>query len=258
MARVATAGTRAQFSRLELDRRLPCHVPVPERRYSDDEVQRILASAVESDAAQSTSSSASGMTLAEIQRIAAEAGVSPASITAAAAVIDRVPATTSSARVLGLPVGVGDTVPLPRPLDDVEWQRLVAFLRDTFEAQGRAAESAGRREWRNGNLRISVDTVGNAAVLEMRTRKSNARPLINTGAAMLLGSGIMEATFQLAHSAGGTAGSVLTIALSGAAMVAMGALNLPAWSATRRRQFAEVAEYARRLTARATGPLLSE
>lgn len=227
-----------------------------ERRYSDDEVQRIIANAVESDSALTTGSVTQGMTLAEIQRIAAEAGVSPTAVTAAAAALDRVPATTSSSRVLGLPAGVGNVVPLARPLDDAEWHRLVSFLRDTFDARGHVEEGAGRREWRNGNLRISVDRVGDAAVLEMRTRKSNARPFIYTGLGLLAGSGLMEAAFMLTHAAPQTAGSAISLGLTGVMMTAVGAVQLPAWSATRRKQFESVAEFARRLTVGSGEPLL--
>jgi len=226
---------------------------VPERRYSDDEVQRILASAVEADAL-TPSSAEPGMTLAEVQRIAAEAGVSSTAVVAAAATLDRAPAVAPQ-RVLGLPVGVGSAVPLPRPLDDAEWQRLVAFLRDTFEARGRVEETAGRREWRNGNLRISVDSVGDAAVLEMRTRKSNARSLVRTGVAFLVGSGIVEAALLLTHS---TAASIdaVTLGVGGVVLTAVGALQLPGWSSQRRKQFERVAEFARRLTVGSDDPLL--
>jgi hypothetical protein len=229
---------------------------VPERRYTDDEVQRIIASAVESETALTTSSAAPGMTLEEVQRIAAEAGVSPASIAAAAAALDRVPATAASSRLLGLPVGVGNTVPLPRPLDDTEWQRLVIFLRNTFDAHGRIEESAGRREWRNGNLRISVDRIGEAAVLEMRTHKSQARSLIRAGVGLLVGSGFAGTMALLAHTGGGAVGAALSLALAGGAITATGAVQLPGWSAARRKQFASVAEFARRLTAGSEGPLL--
>ena len=227
----------------------PTHLPVSERRYSDDEVQRILDSAVESDAALTAGATQTGMTLAEIQRIAEEAGVSPVSVTAAAAAIDRVPAVRSSSRMLGLAVGVGNTVPLPRPLDNVEWHRLVAFLRDTFEARGRVEEVAGRREWRNGNLRISVETIGDTAVLEMRTRKSNARSLMAMGLSLLCGAAVGGTLVALGQASPAAAHGVLTIALTGTGITAAGAVQLPWWSSTRRKQFEAVGEYAQRLSA---------
>jgi hypothetical protein len=222
---------------------------VPERRYTDEEVQRILASAVESDAALPGGSADAGMTLAEIQGIAKEAGVSLASVSAAAAALDRVPPTPTSSRMLGLPVGVGSTVPLPRPLDDAEWQRLVVFLRDTFEARGRMEEIAGQREWRNGNLRVSIETIGDTAVLQMRTRKSNARALLGTGLALLSGAALGGTVAVLGHGTAAAMGNILSIGITGAALTGVGAIQLPAWSSARRKQFVAVAEYARRLSA---------
>lgn len=224
-----------------------------ERRYSDEDVQRILAGAVESDAALSTGSTDRGLTLAEIQSIAAEAGVSPASVSAAAAVLDHPSLVPANTRVLGLPVSVGQTAALPRALDETEWRRLVAFLRDTFEAQGREEQVAGRREWRNGNLRITIESMGDSAILHMRTRKTNVRSLIRTGASLLIVSGVVEAAAMAAHNGAHAVSGALTLALVGATMAGIGALQLPSWSAARRKQFEAVADYARRLTAGGTG-----
>ncbi|MGI8549152.1 MAG: hypothetical protein ACR2M1_17825 [Gemmatimonadaceae bacterium] len=151
--------------------------------------------------------------------------------------------------MLGLPVSVAQTVALPRALDDAEWRRLVAFLRDTFEAQGREDQVAGRREWRNGNLRIAVESLGDSGLLQMRTRKGDARSLIRTGVSLLLGSVVVEAATTLAHTGAHAAAGVLTLALGGAAMATVGALQLPSWSAARRKQFDTVAQYARQLSA---------
>jgi hypothetical protein len=222
---------------------------VSERRYTDEEVQRILASAVESDAALPGGSGESGMTLAEIQSIAKEAGVSLASVTAAAAAIDRVPPAPTSSRMLGLPVGVGSTVALPRPLDETEWQRLVVFLRDTFEARGRVEEVAGRREWRNGNLRVGIETIGDTAVLQMRTHKGNVRRLLGVGAALLSGAAVGGTVAAIGGASPDATQGILTIALAGAGVTTLGAVQLPWWSSTRRKQFLAVAEYARRLSA---------
>lgn len=225
-----------------------------ERRYSDEDVQRILANAAESEAALgSNGSDDRGMTLAEIQRIAAEAGLSPASVRAAAAALDRAPRPLPEPRVLGLRAGVAHSVPLPRDLTDTEWQRLVACFRDTFEAQGRIEEVAGRREWRNGNLRISLESLGEDALLQMRTRKEDARSMIQLGATMAVGGLVMAAVTAVASDNPQALAGILTIALGGGAMGISGALRLPGWSATRRKQFEAVGEYARRLSAGGDG-----
>ena len=219
---------------------------MPERRYSDEDVHRILSNAVEVDAAGVGADR--GLTLAQIQSIAAEAGLSPAAVTAAAEALDRTPPLPATPRMMGLPVGVAQSVAIPGTIDDAGWRRLVALLRDTFEAQGREEQGAGRREWRNGNLRIALEEVGGTTLLHMRTRKENARAFIRTGGTLLLGSVVVEAATVFAHTGPGALVGVLAMALGGGAMAAVGALQLPSWSAARRKQFEAVAEYARQLS----------
>ena len=209
-----------------------------ERRYSDEDVHRILSDAVEVDAA--GLGAERGLTLAQIQSIAAEA-------------LDHTPPVPATPRMLGLPVGVARSVAIPGTLDEAGWRRLVAFLRDTFEAQGREEEDGGRREWRNGNLRVALEEVGGTTLLHMRTRKESARSFIRTGGVLLLGSVVMEVATLLAHTGANALPGVLMMGLGGGAMAAVGALQLPTWSAGRRKQFDAVAEYARQLSVRETG-----
>jgi len=216
-----------------------------ERRYSDEDVHRILSNAVDVDAAVSAGR---GMTLAEIQSIAAEAGLSPAAVAAAAEALDRTPSVPATPRMMGLPVGVAQSVTIPGTIDDAGWRRLVVFLRDTFEAQGREEEGGGRREWRNGNLRISLEEAGGATIVHMRTRKDSARSLVQTGGFVVLGSAVMEAATAFVHAPPNTLAGVLAMALGGVTMAAVGLLQLPPWSAARRKQFEAVADYARQLS----------
>jgi hypothetical protein len=223
---------------------------VTERRYSDEEVKRILDAAAESEVSRGVGPGGeSGMTLAEIQRIAAEAGFSATSVRAAAVALDHVPPPSVNTRVLGLRVGVGHTAVLPRDMTDMEWRRLVAYLRDTFEAQGRETEDAGRREWRNGNLRIAIESVGGTALLTMRTVKGGARSSIATGMALTVGSLFVGAVTAIPQGDSGGIATVLGLALTGAAMTVMGAVQLPSWSSARTKQFQAIAEYARQLSA---------
>ena len=219
---------------------------MPERHYSDEEVHRILANAVEVDAAVDMGAER-GLTLAQIQSIAAEAGLSPSAVIAAADALDLAPPVPHAPRMLGLPVGVARTVAIPGGIDESGWRRLVAFLRDTFEAQGREEHGGGRREWRNGNLRIALEEVGGTTLLHMRTRKESARTLVRGGGSMLLASLVLEGVAILAPSGANAVGGALALALGGAAMAAVGALQLPSWTAGRRKQFEAVAEYARQL-----------
>ena len=222
-----------------------------ERRYSDEDVHRILANAVEVDAA--GLGAERGLTLAQIQSIAVEAGLSPAAVVAAAEALDHTPPVPATPRMLGLPVGVAQSVAIPGTIDDAGWRRLVAFLRDTFAAQGREEEGAGRREWRNGNLRIALEEVGGTTLLHMRTRKESARALVQTGGFVVLGAVVMEVATAFVQSPANMLAGVLTMALGGGAIATVGALQLPSWSSARRKQFDAVAEYARQLSRPAEG-----
>lgn len=220
---------------------------MPERRYSDEEVKRILASAVESDTALSAGASEQGMTLAEIQRIGSEAGLSMASVNAAAVALDQTPPV--SKRVLGMPVAVAQAIALPRALDDAEWRKLVVFLRGTFEAQGREYDGPAGRGWRNGNLHITVEPAGDGAILQMRTRKGNVRAIFRIGPMLLLGAGAVEVAGALSHTTAATTPEAVMLAVGGAIVTAVGMLQLPGWGAARQKQFEAVASYARQLSA---------
>jgi hypothetical protein len=222
---------------------------VPERRYSDEEVRRILNNAVEVDSSM-IARAEGGLTLAQIQRVAAETGLSPESVTEAVAALDREARVPPTPRVLGLPVGVASTVVLPGTIADAEWRRLVAFLQDTFEATGREELGGGRRAWRNGNLRIALDEVDGTTLLHLRTRKDSASSLIRTGGAMLLGSVVIGVASAVAQTGVAAAVGIMTMGLGGLVMAGVGALQLPSWSSTRQKQFKAVAEYARALSTR--------
>lgn len=223
---------------------------MPERRYSDDEVKRILSDAVESDAALGETAGERGMTLAEIEQIGVEAGLTPASVRAAATSIDRhVQHAPTDPRMLGMRVGVGQSVALPRPLTDIEWRRLVVLMRDQFQATGREQEVAGQREWRNGNLRVAVEPLGDGAVLQMRTRKANASSFMGVGAALFAGGALVEGVAQVAHVGPHALANALVWVIGGAALTAVSAIDLRRWSGRRRAQFQEIADYARQLSA---------
>src|SRR5207248_5437904 len=144
--------------------------------------EHILADVAESEVTRSASGQGEfGLTLAEIQHIASEAGLNPAAVATAAAALNRTPSRIADPRRLALQAKVAESVSLARPLNDAEWRQLVVLLRDTFEASGREQQVEGRWEWRNGNLRVAVESMGTGALLDMRTTKSSARALAGGG-----------------------------------------------------------------------------
>lgn len=214
-----------------------------DRRYSDEDARRILALAADTETAVSAAASDS-WTLEELQRAGAEAGLAPSSIAAAALSIER--KAPADARLLGLPVAVSRAVPLPRTMTDADWQQLVSQLRATFDAEGRVRVIGERREWRVGNLRVTHEPTGDGALLDLRTLKGDAMVLVRTGAVILAAAAIGAVVLVGRQDMSGLAAIVL-VGATGLASIVMGAARLPAWASARTRQFASLADYARRL-----------
>ncbi len=223
-----------------------------DRRYSDEDVRRILALAVDAEAA-AAAEPERRWTLADVEQIGVEAGVAPQAVAAAAVALERQPADAvpgrDGTRYFGLPVAVTRAVPLGRTLSDEDWAQLVGELRATFAVEGRTRVSGASREWRVGNLRVTYEPAGSGALLQLRTRKGNARAVLQLGAILLL-----AAVALVGVAAAGSPGDLSRLALArfagltGVLLLAVGALRLPAWARERARQFDALGAYARRLT----------
>jgi hypothetical protein len=213
---------------------------VTERRYSDDEVRRIieLASTRPAVPAAGPGAASRGLTLREIQAIAGEVGISAQDVTSAAVAIDSPPAATVD-HSLGMPAAVGRVVPLRRNLTDVEWDRLVGELRATFRARGTVRVVGGLREWSNGNLHASVEPADGGYRLRLGTLKRDASAVnmlgvsgIGMGAAILAGT-LLTGNPELAGS--------FVLAAGGTVAVLANALRLPRWARQRRSQMDHIA-----------------
>src|SRR5262245_25386724 len=102
-----------------------------ERRYSDDEVAAIFEQASRAEhATPLVPAEGKGLTLAALQEIGREVGLSPEAIAQAARGLER-GGRPMSRKFLSLPVGVGQTLEVNRPVSDAEWESLVAELRTT-------------------------------------------------------------------------------------------------------------------------------
>ena len=215
-----------------------------DRRYSDEDARRILALAAEAEAVAPAEARA-GWSLEELQRAGAEAGIAPTAIAAAADALER--AAPPERRYLGLPVAVSRAVSLPRTMTDEDWDRLVAQLRDTFEAEGRVRVSGARREWRVGNLRVTHEPRGNGALLDFRTRKGDARFFLRAGTALLVTSAAGGAAATMGVQGFDGISTAVLVGAAGVVTLLVGAARLPVWASARARQFASLADYARRL-----------
>jgi hypothetical protein len=232
---------------------------VSERRYTEDEVARILERAAEAPLPDvrdpSISGASRGLTLADLQAIGGDVGIPAAAIARAAEALGVAESTSSVRTVFGLPLRVTHTVELGRRLSDDEWERLVVDLRETFDARGRVTSHGSLREWTNGNLQALLEpTDGGGHRLRLRTFKGNALGRIVGGVMMMGASATMLLVAAQASAFGdtGMVAALATLGLAGAGMFGAGALRLPAWARTRRQQMDALAA---RAAARGPEPL---
>jgi hypothetical protein len=214
----------------------------PERQYDEQEIVAIFRQAAAGqESARRQLPKGGGLTLAELERIGEEAGITPEYIARAAAALDRAVPTPPPTTHLGFPVSVARAVDLPGLLSDEAWERLVADLRETFQATGEVRRDGSLREWRNGNLHALVEPTDSGHRLRLRTLNGNARGALVGGLAVF----VTNLAFMLvaAASAGINAGTLLLALLSamGLGSMAFAAYRLPRWRAERERQMEGVA-----------------
>lgn len=213
-----------------------------ERQYTDEEIAAIFARASETEhTALPASAEGKGLTLAALQDIGREVGISPESISVAAHALDQA-GHPALAKFMGLPIGVGRTVELDHALSDSDWEALVADLRTTFQARGVVRYDGPFRQWTNGNLQALVEPTPTGHRLRLQTSKGDSRALMTGGSIMLAGSVAtliaLSATARLTNP--GAATGIGFMALVGVGMFAAGALRVPGWARRRKAQFDEV------------------
>jgi hypothetical protein len=211
-----------------------------ERRYKDDEVRRIFELAAKQKGTGFASPAAvEGLTLAEMQSVALEVGIEPNAVARAANTLDA-PATRPLRKSMGIPIEVRQTVPLPRPMTDHEWELIVTELRSTFQAKGTLTAHGSLREWANGNLSAVVEPSESGYRVTLRTLKGSAAGVnfIGAGAAAAGGVGI---AFALVAA---TVTPILTPILLGAvagATYGINALSVGRWRRERVQQMNYIA-----------------
>ncbi len=212
-----------------------------DRRYTEEEVAAIFERAAEAQqTARRQLPPGEGMTLADLQAIGREVGIPAELVAQAARAMDHSGA-PASRMLLGLPIGVGRTVDLGRPLSEEEWERLVVDLRETFDARGKVSAQGRFRQWTNGNLQVLVEPAATGDRIRMKTLNGNAQVFMNTGLATLgLAAVVMIMTLITGGDASALRG-ITFLSTIGAAMFGVGALRLPGWARLRRRQMEGVA-----------------
>jgi hypothetical protein len=229
-----------------------------ERTYGEEEVAEIFRVAAETRGATGGTAlePVTGFTLAELQSIGGEVGLAPERVAQAAAAVDLRRGAVRR-RELGMPVSVGRVVDLPRAPTDLEWEMLVADLRDTFGAKGRVGSRGEVREWNNGNLQAFVEPTPNGHRLRLKTTKGNAIALNRMGAA---GLAVALVTLMLLLLTGALPQEMLgplVLSLMGGGALAANALSLPGWAQRRESQMEAIAVRARTLLGAPPAPQLA-
>ncbi len=156
--------------------------------YSEEDVSAIFQQAIEAqEAARRNLGKREGLTLDELQHIGAELGITPDFIEkAAASRIARAKAKPDR-RIVGIPVSVERVVEFARPLTDLEWDRLIVDLRQTFDARGVITQHGSLRQWTNGNLSALSEPSENGRYrLRLGTMKGTAPSSIAMSAGLVV------------------------------------------------------------------------
>jgi hypothetical protein len=182
-----------------------------DRRYTEEEVALILERAGQESPPPTDPAlaleQARGLSLRDVQAIAAEVGIDVAAVERAALAINRGDLVPASVRVEnGAPVAVSKTIDFGQEIDDRTWARIVVRLQDTFAARGRLRSEGAFREWSNGNLRAVLEPTERGHLLRLSTHKGNAQSVRILGNIGLAATGIAAvATLALNTSLGAPA-----------------------------------------------------
>jgi len=214
-----------------------------ERRYDEKQVAEIFGRATEAQhEAARPAGAGEGMTLADVQEIGRQVGITAEAVADAARSLDR-REPRFRRRFLGLTVGVGRIVELDRRMSTDEWERLVVVLRETFDARGNVKSDGGLRQWTNGNLQVLVEPTESGDRLRLRTVHESARRAMTLGLGLVATVGVVSAV-TLALGIPGPVerlSALLPLAAGGATIFTMGVVRLRGWASTRMRQMDEIA-----------------
>ena len=228
-----------------------------ERTYNDEEVAAIIEKATRLEDRPGTSGGSqtgheAGMTLAEIQKIGTEVGISPEVIAHSARSLATGDQGTTEVtrRFAGMPIAVGGSTELPRPLTEREWEELVVQIREHFNAHGKLDQTGSLKSWRNGNLRVQLEPSSGGQRLTLRTIKQQAMQQMMAGGAMLAGGGLLGILAMLRADADPLRGA-LVMALIGGTFIATNLFSLRGWAGRRREQMEALMDSAVSMASRA-------
>jgi hypothetical protein len=125
----------------------------PETRFSEEEVQLILARAARKQdrAEDATELAGTGFTLTRLQEVAADVGIAPLHIESAAREVLLHRDASSGGRLLGLPRELRSARAAPGVASDAQWERMVGEFRQIFKVNGIPSQFGEVREWISTN-----------------------------------------------------------------------------------------------------------
>jgi len=221
-----------------------------DRLYSDDEVNEILRRAtVPRPESPGQLVREDGMTLAQLEAIAREAGIEPERVAAAAREIDT--PTAAPRKVVGVPVSVARSVELPRRLTEAEWEHLVTRLRETFDTSGKLESHGTLRQWSNGNLKVMLEPGIHGHRVRFTSLNQGMRFRLLAGTitgGAFLGGSFLAAILPSNVATVGAAPMSAIGGIIGLFVAATAVQSLKVWRAERRTQFDAIAAELERLT----------
>jgi hypothetical protein len=145
-----------------------------ERRFSEEEMRAVFARAAERQRRVEETTARAGLSLAEMQEVAAAAGIDPTHVAAAVAELGAAPDPRRT--FMGAPVEVTRVRRLPAPVSDETWARIVREVRRAFNDDGVPSQLGRIREWssigrgarRDLATRLAIEPDGDGARVTIR------------------------------------------------------------------------------------------
>ena len=141
-----------------------------ERRYTDEEVGAILRQASE-PGARNLPAERDGMTLAELQSIAAEVGIDPRAVEAAARRLESTALAPKGSPIVGTPLVHQHEIVLDVPVREAQYPALIEAIRRAMGRQGVASAGITGLEWRArdaaGGRYVSIRPDGDRTIIRL-------------------------------------------------------------------------------------------
>ncbi|MEK9499447.1 hypothetical protein WI372_00455 [Gemmatimonadota bacterium DH-20] len=222
-----------------------------ERRYTDQEVARLLQRAADIDRdAPSGAAVARGLSLAELQEIAAEAGIAPTAVARAADEIAAPARSRVTSLALGDPGLTRRTAALPVQIDRAGLGRMVEVIDAEAPAAGTVGEALGSVRWtatsRFLHRQVVVQPSDTETVIRVEERYTDRLRAVVHLLPALYGAG-GGAAVAGAWLAGGSAAG---LAAAAGSVLGLG-LGRALWNALRARSWHRVDRLSERLAAEA-------